>query len=302
MDTGTGYYGYVAVTAGIVRGIAPLDPVLEIQLKIQADGFAPGVAAMIVASCQVQGAKLSADLGKAETIITQLGFSWREDDTPYKTSEFARWHLTQAGVEHLERVRNGGNLALSVTPEVVLLNHGESVPGLYPRPEGVHWPNVNPHSPIRHPGQEQLDIPAETWARQVLTPWQQAAAVTLVVKLPEGTATDDHRTVIRDLTDARQRLDAGDWKGSIRASRDAVEVLRGMHDEHLNPKKQRDVDEREAAILDAERQLIQSLFDYGSATHPDPVLRTIAWTREHAKLALATATAVAQRLFSAITE
>jgi hypothetical protein len=301
MDTGTGYYGHVAVTAGIVRGIAPLDPVLEIQLKIQADGFAPGVAAMILASCQVQGAKLSADLGKAETIITQLGFPWREDDTPYKTSEFARWRLTQAGVEHLERVRNGGNLALSVTPEVVLLNHGESVPGLYPRPEGVHRPNVNPHSPIRHTAQEQLDIPAETWARQVLTPWQQAAAVTLVVKLPEGTATDDHRTVIRDLTDARQRLDAGDWKGSIRASRDAVEVLRGMHDEHLNPKKQRDVDEREAAILDAERQLIQSLFDYGSATHPDPVLRTTAWTREHAKLALATATAVAQRLFSAVT-
>ena len=182
---------------------------------------------------------------------------------------------------------------------MVLLNHGESVPGLYPRPEGVHRPNANPHSPIRHTGQEQLDIPAETWARQVLTPWQQAAAVTLVVKLPEGTATDDHRTVIRDLTDARQRLDTGDWKGSIRASRDAVEVLRGMHDEHLNPKKQRDVDQREAAILDAERQLIQSLFDYGSATHPDPVLRATAWTREHAMLALATATAVAQRLFSA---
>jgi hypothetical protein len=301
MDTGTGYYGHVAVSVGIVRGIALLDPVLEIQLKIQADGFAPGVAAMIVASCQVRGAKLSADLGKAETIITQLGFPWREDDTPYKTSEFARWHLTQAGVEHLESVRDGGNLALSVTPEVVLLNHGESVPGLYPRPEGVHRPNASPHSPIRHTGQEQLDIPAETWARQVLTPWQQAAAVTLVVKLPVGTATDDHRTVIRDLTDARQRLDTGDWKGSIRASRDAVEVLRGMHDEHLSPKKLRDVDEREAAILDAERQLIQSLFDYGSATHPNPVLRATAWTREHAMLALATATAVAQRLFSATT-
>ena len=106
--------------------------------------------------------------------------------------------------------------------------------------------------------------------------------------------------MIRDLTDARQRLDKGDWKGSIRASRDAVEVLRGMHDEHINPKKtQRDVDEREAAILDAERQLIQSLFDYGSATHPDPALRATAWNREHAMLALATATAVAQRLFSA---
>jgi hypothetical protein len=56
-----------------------------------------------------------------------------------------------------------------------------------------------------------------------------------------------------------------------------------------------------AAIPDAERQLIQSLFDYGSATHPDPVLRATAWTREHAMLALANATAVAQRLFSAIT-
>ena len=69
-----------------------------------------------------------------------------------------------------------------------------------------------------------------------------------------------------------------------------------MHDEHLNPKKtQRDVDEREAAILDAERQLIQSLFDYGSATHPDPTLRATVWTREHAMLVLATATAVAGR-------
>jgi hypothetical protein len=39
-----------------------------------ANGLAPGVAAMILASCHVQGAKLPADLGKAETIITQLGF------------------------------------------------------------------------------------------------------------------------------------------------------------------------------------------------------------------------------------
>jgi hypothetical protein len=65
--------------------------------------------------------------------------------------------------------------------------------------------------------------------------------------------------VIRDLTDARQRRDAGDWKGCIRASRDAAEVLRSMHAEQLNPKKTlRNVDERQAAILDAERQLIHS--------------------------------------------
>jgi hypothetical protein len=149
---------------------APLDPVLEVELKIQADGFAPGVAAMILASCHVRGARLQADLGQAETIVTQLGFSPRDGgDTPYTTRVFARWRLTQAGVKYLERVRDGGNLAVYVTPEVVLLNHGESLPGLYPRPEGVHRPNVNPHSPIWHLGQEHLDVPAETWAREVLT-------------------------------------------------------------------------------------------------------------------------------------
>jgi hypothetical protein len=303
MDSGTGYYGHVTITAGTVRGRADGDPVLEVELRIRADGFAPGVAVMILASCRVQGAKLSADLGQAETIITQIGFpSMNGDDTPYAMSAYARWHLTQAGVEHLEHVRDGGDLAVYVTPAVVLLNYGEPVPGTYPRPEGVHRPNVNPHSPIRNTGQEQIDVPAETWARQVLTPWQQAAAVTVVVKLPEGTATDDHRTVIRELADARQRLVAGDWKGSIRASRDAAEVLRTMHTEQLNPKKtQRNVDEREAAILDAELQLIQSLFDYGSATHPDRVLRETVWTREHATLLLATTGAVAQRLFAATT-
>jgi hypothetical protein len=90
MEAGTGYYGHLAITAGAVRGRAPLDPALEIELKIQADGFAPGVAAMILTSCHVQGAKLQADLGQAETIITQLGFPPRDGgDTPYTTRVFA---------------------------------------------------------------------------------------------------------------------------------------------------------------------------------------------------------------------
>lgn len=109
MDAGTGYYAHVTITAAAVRGRALLDPVLEIELKIRADGLAPGVAAMILASCHAQVAKLTADLGKAELIITQLGFaSFEGSGKPYATSEYARWHLTQAGVEQLERVRDGG--------------------------------------------------------------------------------------------------------------------------------------------------------------------------------------------------
>ncbi len=299
---GTGYYGHLAITVGDVRGVPAGDVGLDVQLRISADGFAPGVAAMIVPACHAQGAVSSVDLGQAETIIVQLGFALAEGGgKPHTTRERARWNLTPTAVQHLERARDGGDLTLHVTPEVIILNHGEPLQDVDQPPSGTPRPNVNPYSPVRHLGQEHLTVKAETWAREVLTPWQQAAAVTLIVKLPADTATDDHRTVIRDLTDARQRLDAGDWKGSIRASRDATEVLRGMHAAHLNPKKTlRSIDEREAAILDAERSLIQALFDYGSATHPDPGLRAITWTREHALLALATATAVAQRIFPAI--
>jgi len=300
--TGTGYYGHLAITLGEVRGAPSSDVSLDVQLRISVDGFAPGVAAMVLPACHAQGARSSIVLGQAEPIIVQLGFPADEGgNKPFTTCEHARWNLTPTAVQHLEEVRGGGGLTLYVTPEVVILNHGEPPRDVHQPPAGVARPNVYPHSPIWHLGQEQLTIRAETWARDVLTPWQQAAAVTLVVKLPTDTATDDHRTVIRDLTDARQRVDSGDWKGSVRASRDATEILRSMHAQQLNPKKTlRSIDEREAAILDAERSLIQALFDYGSATHPDPGLRKITWTREHALLALSTATAIAQRIFSAL--
>ena len=42
------------------------------------------------------------------------------------------------------------------------------------------------------------------------------------------------------------------------------------------------------------------VYSYESATHPDPGLRAIAWTRQHALLALTATTAVAQQVFSCI--
>jgi len=48
-----------------------------------------------------------------------------------------------------------------------------------------------------------LQIGLSEAPRRVLTPWQQAAAVSLIIELPTDTTTNDHRTVIRDLTDAR---------------------------------------------------------------------------------------------------
>ena len=100
---------------------------------------------MILASCHVQGTTLTADLGQAETIITQLGFPSHEvGSKPYATSEYARWHLTPTGVEQIEHARNGANLILSVMPTVVLLNQGEPIPGTYHRPKGAARPQLKP--------------------------------------------------------------------------------------------------------------------------------------------------------------
>jgi|SRR5579862_1077662 len=45
--------------------------------------------------------------------------------------------------------------------------------------------------------------------QNVLGQWQLAAAVSLVVALPAGTATDEHRTIVSRLATEKQRLTAG---------------------------------------------------------------------------------------------
>ena len=91
-----------------------------------------------------------------------------------------------------------------------------------------------------------------------------------------------------------------DLKASISASREAVELLRGMRPATVNSSAQRrDLAEREAVILDKMKDLAQALFAYDSAaSHTDPHLRDIAWNRENAVLALGTAVSLAQLIFA----
>ncbi len=166
------------------------------------------------------------------------------------------------------------------------------------------WPQ--PQRPIRVPGLGQPTViraDAHQWVKDVLEPWQLAAAVSLVVAFPANGATDEHRTVISRLTTAKHRLTAGkpdDLKASVAASREAVELLRKMRPAAVNPSAlKRDLAEREAVILDKTAELAQALFSYDSAaSHTDPHLRDIAWSRENAVLALGTATSLAQLIFA----
>ena len=127
-----------------------------------------------------------------------------------------------------------------------------------------------------------------------------AAAVTMVVVLPQGRTTDEHRVIVDRLTEARRQLDAGEWKPCIAAAREACELLRKMRPAEIQAKAQdRDLAEREAAILDNLISTADSLFAYGSAgAHPDPHLRDVTWNRENAVLILGGAVSLAQLIFA----
>src|SRR5260370_42218110 len=134
----------------------------------------------------------------------------------------------------------------------------------------------------------------------VADPGRRAPAASRVLPLPQAATTDEHRTIVARLASARHDIDDGQWKPSISATREAVELLRRMRLAVINTKAQdRTLAEREGAILDRLADFAQALFDFDSAaSHPDPHLPDIAWNRENAVLALDAAVSVAQAVFA----
>lgn len=288
---------YISVTNGELRGIPAVEPILRLNFNIEAGGLADGASALFLVSASVHadsGRNLS--LGAAAPVLRQLGHSnWSDGTSPVTTQVPAEWTLSDTAVERIEKIRDGGGLTIYPDFQHALFSPGTAMPD---------WPQ--PQRPIRVPGFGQptvVRVDAHQWVKDVLEQWQLAAAVSLVVALPATGATDEHRTVISRLTTAKQHLTAGkpdDIKASVAASREAVELLRTMRPAAVNPSApRRGLAEREAVILDKTTELAQALFSYDSAaSHTDPHLRDIAWSRENAVLALGTATSLAQLVFA----
>lgn len=274
---------------GDVRGIPSYEPALQATLKLVTAGLPDGASALFLVTGQVQAdSGRMADLGTAEPFFEQLSYG---PDQPREFDSQVRWRLSSAGVERLEQTRAGGGFTMSVGVRYGLVG-GTGAPD---------W--REPHRPVRVPYPDQpvqTIINAHDWVQKVLEPMQQAAAVSLVVALPQNGATDDHRTIVTRLADAKRELNAGNWKSSIAASREASELLRKMRPATVNPKAQRrELAEREAVILAKLGEFTQALFDHDSAaSHPDKHLRDIAWNRENAVLALGTAASLAQLIFA----
>ena len=274
---------------GDVRGVPSYEPVLQATLKVVTAGLPDGASALFLVTGQVQAdSGRTADLGTAEPVFEQLSYG---PDQPRQFDSQVRWRLSSAGIERLEQIRAGGGFTMSVGVRYGLLG-GTGAPD---------W--REPHRPVRVPYPDQpvqIIVKAHDWVQNVLEPMQQAAAVSLIVALPQDRATDDHRIIVTRLADAKRELDAGNWKPSIAASREACELLRKMRPATVNPRpQQRELQEREAIILAKLGEFTQALFDHDSAaSHPDEHLRNIAWNRENAVLALGAAASLAQLIFA----
>jgi hypothetical protein len=188
----------------------------------------------------------------------------------------------------LEDLRQGQGFRLQIDVTALLTSPG--VPGQDALPLPGARSNPSPH-PQAH-WQDQFEVSQADW-NQVLASWNRGLAVPLAVPLPELVVGPDRALVVQRLIDAQARMNNGDFKGSLAASREAVELLRTLSAAGPLP---RDPKDRNAA--QRRHALIQALFDLTSAAvHPDPVVRDTHWHRQDAMLALASAAAVAQRLF-----
>ena len=288
---------YISATTGELRGIAAAEPILRLTFDVEAGGLSDGASALFLITASMQGdSGRNLILGTAAPVLKQLGFSAREGgNTPYTTQVAAEWMLSDTAIERIEKIRDGGNITLYPAFEYALIAPGASMPD---------WPQAQRPLRVPFPGQPTaIRIDAHQWVQNVLEQWQLAAAVSLVVALPAGTATNEHRTIVDRLATAKRLLTAGkpeDLKASVAASREACELLRKMRPATVNSAvQQRDLAEREAVILDKMTELVQALFSYDSAaSHTDPHLRDIAWRRENAVLALGTAASLAQLIFA----
>jgi len=280
----------IVPSVAAIRGVPSVEPVLEVLLNVVASGLPNGASALFLVNANLQAENgRYVDLGTAEPLFHQLSYGKTEAE---KFHLQPRWRLSTDGIERLEQARDGGNVTLYITVRYGLMG-------------GTHAPDwADPHRPVRSPSDqpEQIIIKAHDWVRDVLEPWHQAVAVSLMLAIPQSGATAEHRALITRLSEARRHLDAGQWKASVTTSREAVDLLRKMRPATVNSKtQQRTLQERESEVLDRLNDLVQALFAYDSAaSHPDPHLRDIVWNRRYATLALGSATSLAQAILPAV--
>ena len=184
---------YISATIGELRGVPAIEPILRLTFGIEAGGLSDGASALFVITGSIHSESgHNLPLGSAAPVLKQLGFRDSEGGgTPYTTEVSAEWTLSDTAIERIEKIRGSGSVTIYPDIQYALISPGAALPD---------W--RQPQRPIRVPYPENpttLRVGAHEWVHNVLEGWHLAAAVSLVVSLPAGATTDEHRTIISRL-------------------------------------------------------------------------------------------------------
>ena len=235
---------YISATTGELRGIPAAEPILRLTFDVEAGGLSDGASALFLITGSVQ-----ADAGPHPEPRHR---GPRPEAARLQRQGGRRHPLHDAGRRRMDAVGHRDR----ADREDPRRRERDDLPEL---PVRADQPG-NRHARLAAaPAADQGAVPgqptavrvdAHQWVKDVLEQWQLAAAVSLVVAIPAGTATDEHRTIVSRLSTAKQRLTAGtpdDLKASVAASREACELLRKMRPAAVNPVR------RSSAISPSER-------------------------------------------------
>ena len=277
-----------------LQGLPGAASTLTLDCELTALGFYPGAAAILFAEVHLWFAGSNLSLGAARPLPVVLGYPRAQSfvgqpEFPGPLTEQLHVDLSSGSVLRLEELRAGGEFKLQVQVTCLLTSRGSAEPDT-PLPPGMR-PSPSTH-PLAHWSYDH-QVTREAWF-SVLRGWGTGIAIPLGVALPDALPGRDHVLVVAQLRDGLDRMHNGDFKGSMAASRQVAEVLRRMLGEANGLPK----DPRQRTARQRRRALAQSLFDLTSApAHADDHVRDEAWAREDALLALASAAALAQRVF-----
>jgi hypothetical protein len=279
-----------------LQGLTGATSTLALECELTALGFYPGAAAILFADVYAWFSGSHLSLGATRPAPVVLGYPQGQGfvgqpDLPSPVTEQLHLDLSSSAVMRLEELRAGGELKLQLQVTCLLTSRGCAEPDVPPPPGQRVAPSNHPVARWSH----DRHVTREEWF-YVLEGWGAGIAIPLGVAIPDALPGRDRALVVVQLRDGLNRMHNGDFKGSMAASRQVVEVLRKMlGEDDVLPKgaRQRTAHQRR-------RALAQSLFDLTSApAHSDDHVRDEAWSREDALLALASAAALAQRVFRA---
>ncbi len=293
MNSGLFGDGHISIDWKGIEGMPGLQPRLLLLGKLVAKGY--GIGAVVEVTADLTAWDIAGTYSFLGTATPQpFVLNWVKqqfvrpnpipDDNSFLDVRLPV-PLSPSVIEGLEDRRQGKDFRLQIDMRMLLVDGGEQQGDRTQTYYGTH-PTMMAQDTIR--------VPQHDWG-QVLERWDRGVGIPIVLPLAATEPDPIRSEIVRHLKDARQKIDAADYGGSVVSSRKALEFLRELSPA-MTPipraAKEQDVLQRIHAVIDA-------LFSLASASlHVDGPNKDFEPMRADA-VGLAGATAsIAQEVFA----